>query len=371
MSKVRFNLQSPPPPLPKGPDYMVLPYAAPRVLAIVNGIEVSSVTSFETVTDYSSNLSRFELSISGDDISSSANVSDWLLGTIYVNITIYDATRGSPVSIFSGIASGFQFDPILNTFSISGGDYSGFLVSSVVSLSFINQTASDVAYSFATNHGFLTQISPTLSFIGTYSGSDYSQIVLSSHDPIMTEWKVLRNLAHTEGFEFFMDGNTLVFASLSEIPRSITTVRSADCETISFGKRIPLVGQFSISTQSWNSWQSAMFTGVATADGEYGNPEVSALDASQPLTYVVTAPDLSPSSAEILAQRTLSRIENSEVQVAITMPGECSLKPLDILVVQTNGTTFDMAYTIVSIRRRYSARLGFIQHVRAQAAWPG
>jgi hypothetical protein len=341
-----------------------MPIRTPRIRALINGTVVDSIIHVDIAAKGSYKSSRFELTAYTD-----ANVSgsQWLYttnGMVLVEILMRPQQPDSEISMFQGLADNITLDPINHLIRIQGRDYSSVLTSSTYQDSFCNQTASEIASFIAGRHGFDSNISATSTMVGSYRSDGHNQIMLNSHSRTVTEWDLLTHLAKTEGFELFIDGQTLVFAPRNAIQTNYTAIDKSGASEIKFYKVCPLSSRTTLAIKSWNSWLSQSL--LEASEQSSGQGETTALGPNDTAEreIAIIRPNLSSDDAVRLAQRYQDALNNNELNVEIVMPGELSLKPLDVLTVVGSDTSFDGDYVLTSVRRHFSSTGGFVQYIR-------
>jgi phage protein D len=248
-----------------------------------------------------------------------------------------------------------------------GRDYSSVLISSTYQNSFYNQTASEIANSIAARHGFVPNISPTSTMVGSYQCDDHSQILLDVHSPITNEWDLLKHLAQSEGFQLFVNSTMLVFAPTSALPGNAWSVEAKDVMGLTFHKVCPTSDQTTLTAKSWNSWLNQAFTFADEQSAGQADYALSVPDADPGTEIAMVRPNLMPQGVEQLVNQRLSETNEQALTVQIVMPGEMSFSPGDVLTITSNYNGFDADYIIRSVRRRFSSAGGFIQHVHGFA----
>ena len=314
---------------------------APRIWVQIAGTMFDTVMHADLVSAGSCKSSHFELTLA---LSRKLESNQWLgtlSGGIAVKIYMRLHRGENNLVMFEGLMDSLTFDAFSNVVSIRGRDYSSILIDSTYQESFYNQTASEVANSIATRHGFLPNITDTSTLIGGYSGGDHSQLLLNVHSRITSEWDLLTHLAKIENVELFVDGTSLVFSPLSALNINCIPVTKSMAKNIRFSKTFSLSGNSRLTVKSWNSWlgQLSQVTDPQSSEQDAavdtGLPDASGIEIS------IVKPNLTPQGAENLCQRCLSSISERETGVEITMPGDMTIKPCDVISISGSGTGFN------------------------------
>jgi phage protein D len=343
---------------------------SPRVRAQINGAIVDSIMHVVMIDGGTCKSSRFELTVSTSGDTSSSRWIGLANGKVTVQIFVRSHWADSDVAMFDGLADSVAIDPINGTARILGRDYSSVLINSTFQDSFCNQTASEIAGYIATRHGFDSNISATSSMVGSYQCDGYNQVLLNAHSRITSEWDLLTHLAIGEGFEMFIDGTTLVFAPAASLPFNNISIDASDVTEMKFYKRCPISDQMTVTVKSWNSWLGRALNFTNDQSSDQVAPGVPGLDADPGTEMAIVKPNLTPQDAERVAKRHLVSLSEQVLTVQISMPGEISLKPRDILTVSGGGAGLDANYVVSSVRRNYSTIAGFTQYVHGFSMGP-
>jgi hypothetical protein len=336
----------------------------PRVWVQINGLTVDSVMHASILNNGSGKSSRFEITVS------TAVYNQWLRlpgGRVPVTIYMNSQSDGTDVVMFDGLADTIEVDTINSTARVLGRDYSSILISSMYQSSYCNQTASEIANCIAARHGFSSNIFQTSTMVGSYQCNDYNQVLLNEHSQITSEWDLLKRVARTEGFQLFVDGTTLVFAPTEALPRNAVSISARDVMALTFTIVCPTSGQTTITAKSWNSWLDQAFTHSDDRPTDQSTFNVPVLSVDAGTEIALIRPNLTPQDAERLVNQHLDALNEQTTTMHITMPGEMSLAPGDLLTVTSEVDVFDATYAIRSVRRRFSTAVGFVQYIHGYA----
>jgi hypothetical protein len=337
---------------------------APRVLAQINGSIVKSIMNVDLRDRGSCRSSEFELIASINREKSESQWLELLQGKVTVEIYMHPQSIEDNLTMFEGLADYIAFDPINGTVRLSGRDYSSVLSGSTYQDLFCNQTASEIATYIAARHGFDANIAPTSAMVGTYQCDGYSEILLNAHSPITSEWDLLKRLATREGFELFVNGTTLIFGPLESLVTRTVSIDLSDVMDIKFYQNCPLSDQTTLVVKSWNSWLGQSLSCAGDLPSGQATVVDSGLKGDSAIEIAIIKPNLTAEGTESLAQRHLGTLSQTALTVQITMPGEMSMKPRDVITITGSDTVYDASYIISSVHRHFSATAGFIQYVR-------
>jgi phage protein D len=342
-------------------------FRAPRLRAEVNGVNIDSIMHAEIMTNGSCKTSQFEITVSTIARPLTENILGSLNERVVVRIFMRVLRDESDVTMFVGLADSITIDPVKNTVRISGRDYSSALISSTYQSSFCNQTASEIANFIAMRHGLDSRITTTSALAGGYQGNDYNQILLNTHSQITNEWDLLIHLAKIEGYELFVDGSTLVFSPSSDLERNYASLDVSHVTGMKFHKNLVSSNLTSIIVKSWNSWLNHALEHTVGQSSDQVSPDGASLTSDPGAEMAIIMPNLTSMDAERIATRYGNARSEQLLTIQVTMPGELSLKPRDVLTVTGNGAVFDAQYVVRSIRRSFSPTAGFVQYIQGYA----
>ncbi len=266
--------------------------------------------------------------------------------------------KGAPTSV--------RFDPIRRTVEVEGRDYSALLIDSVISGTFTNRTASEIATLLGQRHGLRPVITPTRSVIGRYYQDEHDSVSLDSFCGRASEWDLLSYLAQREGFDVYVSGTALHFVPGANIASTSSIIRPDAVMQLHLERTLALAGDVEVIVKTWNSRQHAAEVQTARATRSTGAAAQTA-SKGEPRRYILVRPNLTSDAAMELAQAKLAELCAHGRSVDLVMPGELTLAPRATFALSGTGTSFDQAYRIEMIDRHFSTRTGFVQRVRASS----
>ncbi len=201
--------------------------------------------------------------------------------------------------------------------------------------------------------------------VGSYLCDGYNQILLNAHSNIVSEWDLLKYLAKVEGFQFFVDAATLIFAPAGSLPGINMSVDASDVTALIFHSICPTSDQTALTAKSWNSWLGQALIRTNDQSAPQFATGLPAPSTDPGAEIAIVKPNMSSDDAERLISRYINMLNEQALTVQITMPGELSLKAGDALAVTAGNGIFDGSYVVKSVRRRFSSTAGFVQHVEA------
>lgn len=281
--------------------------------------------------------------------------------SIDIDLRVRQDTSSSYVSLIKGRVDLVHVNTIARVVQIEGRDYSAGLIDSVLSESFSNRTASEIATLLAQRHNLQPLVAPTSTIVGRYYQSGYETVLLDNFCGRASEWDLLSYLAQHEGYELFVCGTDLHFTPASNPTIFDEVLSTEDVMELRLERMLPFAGDVEVIVKTWNSREHSSDVQTARRAGSAGN-------GTSPRRYVVVQPNLRSDAAQQLAQRRLAELCAHGSTIDLVMPGELSLMPRSVIMLTGTGTTFDQAYRIDLVDRRMSSKSGFTQRIRATRA---
>lgn len=289
-------------------------------------------------------------------------------------VTIQGAADGGALStLMVGDVDTVSADPIAGIVALEGRDLTHLLIDARIADTYANQTASQVAQTIAARHGLQAQVTATSGLVGRYYQLEHDRLTLSEFARTTTEWDLLKDLAGYVGYQVYVEGTTLYFgpaqtgqAYTLNMSRDQNGVPSIDVVAISLQRSLTLIPHVEVIVQSWNAKQKKGFNRSVTSTGT----SESAPIASKNQVYKIVRANLTPDEALQLAQQKLKEITQHERQVTLTMPGETTLTPRNMVSLSGTGTSFDQSYYIAQITRTYDLQHGFAETLHLQNTSP-
>jgi phage protein D len=335
---------------------------APAVSVLANGAELAGVVEARVLSGSHCGADRFRVWLA-----LSANDAAFWASATQVLVDVRLGLDGAWARMIRGEVDAVQIDPIRRTLSIEGRDLTARLIQARTQESFQNRTASEIATILAARHDLAAAVTPTTTPAGRYYQLEHDRITLDQFSRATSEWDLLVFLAREEGFDLYVDGDTLHFEAPQ--PRVAVSVAPEELTDLRLERALTLARDIEVTVKSWNSRQQAAFTETARVARGQGGPQGGM--RGRPQQYRVVRPNLTPDQARQLAQGLLTDLSRHERVVGLTMPGELSLTPRSVLALTGTGTEFDQTYFVAEIDRALSLERGFTQRVRACNVSPG
>ena len=340
-------------------------WRSPRLRILVNGLLMPGAIEAEVISNNHYGADRFSVSLAlGSDTRYGA--AQFWASTVDILIEVQFSLDGgaSFTSLVQGTVDSVSIDPVLGFVNLDGRDLSASLIEARTQESFTNQTSSEIAILLAERHNLTPQVFSTTGPVGRYYQNEHDRITLDQFSHSTTEWDLLVFLARQEGFDVFVEGQSLYFQPSTDVTDIALTLRPTDVVGIRLGRALTLARSMQVIVKSWNSRQNTVFVQKAVASGG-GEPS-----GGEPQSYVFIKPNLAPNDALDFAQKRLAELVRHERTVDLEMPGELALTSRSMIALDGTGTDFDQVYRVDAIERRLHPDRGMTQCVRATNSSP-
>jgi len=261
---------------------------------------------------------------------------------------------------FEGIVDEIELDTDANIVHLGGRDFTALLIDNKSPQAYQNQTSSEIAAKLAGSVGLkvtdssgASTITATTTPVGEYYASNSVRMTSGYFARSITQWDLLVFLAQQEGFDVFVQGQTLYFqppASASTPAFQVYHQRSGGTVQSNViglrGRRsLTLAKDVTVTVKSWNSYQRRAYTVNASKAGS---------KSSAVQNYVFYQPNLSIAQAQALANQKLAEITRHERVIEFSCAPELNLTPHGVIQLSGTGTAFDQLYYPDEITRSFS-----------------
>ena len=341
-------------------------WCSPRLRVIANGQVISGAVEAEVLSTNYYAADQFTASVAlgpdpWPDATFWASESDILLEVQFS----LDA-GASFVSLVQGAVDNVAIDPASSVVHIHGRDLTARLIEARTQETFANRTSSEIAVLIAQRHDLMARVMSTTTPVGRYYQSEHDSITLDQFSRATTEWDLLVFLARREGFDVFIEGQSLFFQPAAQETDIALLVRPTDVVDLRLERSLTLARDIEVVVKSWNSRQNSAFSQQVRAS----QSGASSKSARQPQSYVCVRPNLTPDDALSFARQRLAELTRHERLIELTMPGELALTPRSVIALEGTGTDFDQTYRIDAIERRLRYNSGLTQRIRATNTSP-
>lgn len=262
-------------------------------------------------------------------------------------VTIGIDMGGGAPPLLTGQIDNVTMDFALGQVMLSGRDLSARLIDTEVDETFSNRTSSQIAEGFASEAGLDANVTATTVLVGQYYELTHARTGLALHSRHATRWDLLAALAEIERFSLSVTGTILNFAPrIMPVPMVLTFGQNLLSLTID--RALALTAP-RVTVKSWNPKLKQMFSSsVGTSGG-----------------VTLVQPNLTQSQADRLATARQAELAVQAVLVRGSVPGEVTMVPDSIVLLQGTSTGLDGSYRVRSVERVVDVRDGFVQHFEA------
>lgn len=336
-------------------DTLLLPGMARAVTVAVtiDGMPVAGVERLELIQCGHFEADRFRVALAtGATPGGAAFFAELQTGIVTIAIDLGDiGLPGQP--LLTGQIDNVALDFGAGEVVLSGRDLSARLIDAEVGQSFANQTASQLASTFAAGAGLTANVTATTTPVGQYYELAHMKTGLGMHTRHATRWDLLAGLAAFEQFSLSVVGRTLNFGP--PVPAApALVVFGRDLLSLVVDRALGLVAP-AVTVISWNPKLKQSFSTTAGGAGAAGNAGGVTLVRPN-LTQAEVDREVAARQAALVAQAVLLRA---------SMPGELTMVPDGIFALQGTGTVLDASYVVRTIERSVDVRRGFVQRFEA------
>jgi phage protein D len=321
----------------------------PAVSVLANGTLVEGVVDVEVSSDSFMGANRYRLSVALD----ASGYDVWAGNAIDLQISM--GLDGNWQSLIIGPVDRVRIDVGARLIHVEGRDLTARFIEARTQETFENRTSSEVATLLAQRRGLAANIVSTSSLVGRDFGGDHAGITLDQYCSVTTEWDLLAKLADAEGFDVWVEGETLNFAP-PLASQTATIITPYDCVAVQLERVTTLCGDLQVSVKSWDCRGQQAISQKAGA----------ATNGNTSREYVLIRPNLTAAAAADLANRTLTQMTQNARVVTLEMAGDLTANPRQTLQLADTGTDFDGIYILTSVERRLSFDHGFSQTLQAR-----
>jgi phage protein D len=286
---------------------------------------------------------------------------------IYMGVPpqLFGVTLGDLTKVFSGLVDTVEINAPTLEVTITGRDFSSLFIDKKQTVTYVNQTASDIATELAIKNGLDAVVQKTVSPVGIFD-DDYTQI-----SNAVTEWDLLTGLAQQENFNMFVFNKELHFVPKPsettgpfvvnyQLPASLFDTPRSDLVSIQLGRTLTLARDVRVRVRSFDVDEGTTVIESATST------HVKKSIASTKQNYVFNIPNLTSKQASVAAQRILRQITQHEILLNVSMPGSIDIDKNTPILIQGTYSDFDQIYYIDSLHRTLSPENGFTMDIQAK-----
>jgi phage protein D len=354
---------------------------APRSLVRLNGSAIGAVISWQIDNNSNYQADTFRVDLAAGKLLTAQNAA-WLTAQADLSVEIlagFPANPNAPTaeeltSFIIGRVDDVLFDPVQNTITLSGRDYTSQLIDTKTTETFNNQSAADVVRTLAARHNMTANATSNATWVGSYYEIDHRRLT-DEH----TEWDLLTWLAHQEQCSVWVSGTTLNFQPLPDPstaetyviqwipPTASSGAPQANVIDLKFARNLTLAKDVTVIVHSWNTKQKKGFQVSAKATHTKNKTlRNTSIPYGEPQVFTQTIPDLTQQQAQVQANSLLASISAHEVRLEASLPADNILSTHMLVTVRGTGTAFDQVYYPDSVVRSMSVGEGYRMELSAK-----
>jgi hypothetical protein len=224
----------------------------------VNNVHASGLLQASITTSNYFSADSFSLTFALGH-GSLANLEPWATSPA-PDVTVVDSGPPIAASLITGTADSLIIDPILRTITIEGRDLSASLIDSCSQRDFVNQTASEIVETIASDHGLSAQATPTSGNVGRYFGDGFTKLSLGQSSKARSDWDLIAQLARERNYDAFVQGTALVFQPAADASQIALQISPGDVSAMRLERSFAIDRTTTVKVQSWNSQRVALYS---------------------------------------------------------------------------------------------------------------
>ncbi len=359
----------------------------PRGAVKINGVAVGGFTEFDINNNSFYSADTFSVNFPVKVLPDSFKI-DALIEADELEIELLigfpanadSFTLSELVTQIVGQVDDLNYDPVANTISLSGRDYTSKFIDEKTAEKWPNKSASEIATALAVKHGLTPVVVATTERVGNYYEIDHVRV-----DNARSEWDLLTWLAgqtlDAEGNKYvvYVKGRELHFEpgpKETDVPYKLDIIKpddnkgytTFDGKSIKFSRNLTVLKNVVVTVKSWNAKSKQAFSVSYPKGNKTSIKPGDAVAKNQEYSY--TIPGLSNEQALQRAQALHHDISKHQVQLSGSGPGDFALHPRRILQVSGTGTKFDQVYFPDNINQHFSVSAGYSMDYTAKNRSP-
>lgn len=276
-------------------------------------------------------------------------------------------------SLIYGRIDSIDFNPRDGLITLAGRDLTAALIDTKIADEFQNQTASQIATKFATEHGLTPVVTATTALVGTYYTRD--QVTLTAD---RSEWDLLCLLARDEGFVCFVSQQSLFFEPdprnaadpfvVTWVPPSSTNGSpQANVKGITFQRSLTVAKGITVTVSSPSlTRKTPVKQSYPSGAKTIGAGKSSPFGAAQQYFFTLPA-GKTPVQVAAFAKQKYDDIISHEMKMTMHLPATDLIDISTPISVQGTGTDFDQLYFPRLITRDMDVDIGYGMMVEANS----
>lgn len=348
------------------------PLRRPRGRVLIDGEELATVLDIQVTRNNHFNADTFNATFAL--WGSAKHTLDWWASKtkIEVEIEMGNADADGSVTwkpVLKGVSEDIRFGLDAGVVEIYGRDKSALLIDNKVNKSFKNKTASEIVEEIASARGLKVEAEPTSAKSGTFYQKDHTSTHIDEYKN-STEWDLIVHLARCEGYDAWVEGDTLYFKPLKDADdpfivkwsppwagQGLSRANQSNVERLSISHNLALAKDIRVVVKSYHSGLGKGFK------AEAGKKKGKDGDVQE---HVFTFPNLTEAECKTRAEKLLRDFTTHEYHVEFDAPASLNMKPRRGLKIEGVTGVLDQSYFVDEVTLRLSHGEGFSMQVRGK-----
>jgi len=255
--------------------------------------------------------------------------------------------------VISGNVDNHRYDPIINNISVAGRDLAALMCDKRILSTYRNQTASQIANIFATEHGLEASVTPTKTLAGRYYDLDHDETHGGDFSCATNEWDLLCRLGSQEAIIPYVSGGMLFFNPTPGNPpifpitfsRTYAGALASNLTDLTLERHMTEARDVVVTVRSWNSKKKLSYSATVRTRTKVPSSDPNLV----PTVYLIMVPNLTQAQCLSKAQQLALDYSQHERNLSATFPSLGIMNPGTVILVSGTGTDYDMTYYPQSI----------------------
>lgn len=287
------------------------------------------------------------------------------------NINTY--SKNDLKKLITGQVDSISIDDDKQMVTVQGRDLTAKFIDNKTTQKYPNLTASQIIEKLAAKEGLTADVTPTSEKAGVFYANDHS--TLTSETP---EWDLMTYLAEQENYSLYVEGTTVYFhpaPTEKSTPYPIKYSQPTGDQAFISIPGMKLRRQRSLTVArdiivTVRSWRSGEKRPIVVRVKATPNKKTQLAQAAQPIgdaqTYTYIRPNLTREQALQYAQTMLRLLSRQERIIEIEMPGDNTIKKVDVIKLTGTNTDFDQVYFTSTVTRQFNINDGYLMTVKGK-----
>ena len=357
----------------------------PRARVLIGGQELSSLKSAAVKKNNYFHADTFDVSFALWGTGGKGH--DWWLDQESIDVEVQMGRQPEEGEIawrtvLKGKVDDIRLDWSAGTLTLTGRDKTALFLDNKTREAFVNKSASEIVTELAGRHGMTADVTATTTRAGTYYERDHVSLNNGQFSRAQSEWDTITFLARQEGFDAWVDGDTINFHPLSEDrgeafainikePQVIDGVAIASAVNVvglTVSRNLALAKDIRVVVRSWNSSHAKRYEAKTESrkPARGRNATSGGGEGDDVAEYFYTFPNLTQAEAQVRANRIHQQLSRQQWVLEFELPGTLGVDPRKKVVVNTAGRLSEQLYYVDTVDLRLDNQGGWQTVVRAK-----